>query len=169
MNISEETKQRFWAKVKKTDSCWLWIGSMDRYGYGQIRIARKLYYATHVSWMIATGNPVPQGKWMLHDCDNPACICPAHLRPGTRAENMVDAKKRGRLATGERHGTHTQPQNKASGERNGHHKLTLKQVSEIRELYARGGITHQKLADIYGVGRQTITSVIRHINWKHSG
>ena len=35
--MERTAEQRFWAKVQKTETCWLWQGTKDRNGYGQKR------------------------------------------------------------------------------------------------------------------------------------
>lgn len=87
---------RFWAKVDRSgDGCWLWTASTDQGGYGQFQIGRRPFKAHRISWELANG-PVPAGLWVLHSCDNPPCVNPAHLRPGTPADNMADQLERNR-------------------------------------------------------------------------
>ena len=92
---------RFWRKVIRagTDECWLWIGSTDRKGYGQIRMPGKgrLRYATHVSLELV-GRVIPEGMIALHTCDNPPCVNPAHLVVGTHRENTQDSINKGRAS-----------------------------------------------------------------------
>lgn len=97
-------EQRFWAKVQKTSNtadCWLWLGSRDPKGYGQIQAYRDPVtdkwvrkVATHVAWFVVSGE-WPQ-QWILHKCDNPPCVNPGHLIQGDAFDNMQDmaAKKR---------------------------------------------------------------------------
>lgn len=70
--------ERFWNKVKKTETCWLWIGSENGRGYGEIRFGKKKVYAHRWSYENAKG-PIPDGYQIDHLCRVPACIRPAHL------------------------------------------------------------------------------------------
>jgi hypothetical protein len=75
--------------------CWIWMGSVDRRGYGRFsphRIARK---AHRVAYELFVG-PIPPRMGILHSCDIPSCVNPSHLRPGTQRDNTLDAIRRGR-------------------------------------------------------------------------
>ena len=85
--------QLFWAKVKITDTCWLWTASVDQCGYGKFAIGdRKCARAHRWLWEQLRG-AVPQGLELDHLCCVPACVNPAHLEPVTHVENM----RRGRV------------------------------------------------------------------------
>lgn len=71
---------RFWAKVQKTESCWLWTGTTDK-GQGRMRINGKVMVAHRVSWIIAHGDSLGS-KAVLHSCGVLACVNPAHLSLG---------------------------------------------------------------------------------------
>lgn len=79
-------EQRFWQKVRKTESCWEWIGSGNGKGYGRIWVDGRLRYAHRVAWEL-TNRPVPQDMDLDHRCGNRACVNPAHLRVTTRSQN----------------------------------------------------------------------------------
>lgn len=85
--ISESDLARFWAKVRKTDSCWLWTASVQPTGYGQFQINRTVVYAHRLSWEIAYG-PIGAGLDIDHRCRTRICVNPGHLRSATRKQNM---------------------------------------------------------------------------------
>lgn len=84
---------QFWDRVQKTHEhgCWIWTGPRDAKGYG--RWGKK--GAHRHAWQEANGQ-LPEGQWILHHCDNPPCVNPAHLYPGTVVENVRDMVTRGR-------------------------------------------------------------------------
>lgn len=45
-------------------------------------------------------------------------------------------------------------------------KLTEAQVAEIKEMYSNGGVTHNELADTYGVGVATIRRILAGVKGK---
>src|SRR5262245_20642397 len=104
LEFSPSDIARFWAKVHKTDTCWLWTGSTHR-GYGQLSSPSGRGHAPlrapRVSWEIHYG-PIPEGLWVLHRCDVRGCVRPDHLWLGTRQDNIADMVAKGRSARGER-------------------------------------------------------------------
>lgn len=81
-----------------SDDCWLWTGSSDRRGYGQMRHDGRLRIATHLSLLIYRNVEVPLGMMACHRCDTPACVNPEHLFIGTASDNMRDCARKGRLS-----------------------------------------------------------------------
>ena len=146
--------EKFWAKVMKTGSCWLWLGKKDRHGYGRLHVDGKDVFSHRYCWELLHG-PIPYGHELLHDCpggDNPACCNPTHLRVGTHAENMADAVKKGQHKKGE---------NRPNA------KLTETLVRQIRDKYKAGGVSHNQLAKEFGVSQLVICYVINRKTWKH--
>jgi hypothetical protein len=91
---------RFWNKVHKTETCWLWTAAKLPKGYEYIGKGFprfKMALAHRVSWMIHFG-PIPDGLDVLHSCDCPPCIRPDHLWTGTHLDNMLDKVSKGRHA-----------------------------------------------------------------------
>lgn len=80
---------RFWAKVEKTGTCWLWLGGRSRTGYGKFGLGTgkgwKLAHRT--AYELAVG-PIPEGRQLDHLCRVRHCVNPAHLEPVTRTENV---------------------------------------------------------------------------------
>ena len=87
---------RFWAYVERRgdEECWPWLGSLYR-GYGRIMVAGSRIPVTRFSWSLRNG-PWPAERYACHTCDNPRCVNPQHIWPGTAEENQRDAvaKKR---------------------------------------------------------------------------
>lgn len=114
--------------------------------------------AHRMAWMLRYGT-IPTGKCVLHNCDNPACVNPAHLRLGTQADNAADRSERGR------HGMWRHPDKAPRGERAGGVKLTWEKVQKIRELRASTGLSESKLGAQFGVCRATINYILRRKTW----
>lgn len=79
--------ETFWNKVKKTDTCWLWTGSNNGVGYGEIRIKGKKFYTHRLSYEWSKGK-IPKGYQIDHLCRVPACCNPEHLEAVTPKVNV---------------------------------------------------------------------------------
>jgi hypothetical protein len=88
----EATERRFWSKVEKTQDCWYWLGSRDRWGYGQFSVAGKQILAHRFAYTMVVG-PIPRGLTIDHLCRVPACVNPAHLEAVTSRENTERASR----------------------------------------------------------------------------
>lgn len=150
-------EDRFWPKVNKTETCWLWTAAKKEFGYGVIgcpdRPGRTLR-AHRVSWVLANGE-IPDGLFVLHKCDVPACVNPDHLFLGTRQENTDDMVAKGRQA---RIGN-------GSGEDSPNSKLNWAQVRDIRNR-SDAGETQKSIAKSYGIDKSTVAQIIHRKTWK---
>ena len=155
MTKPRSIEERLFAKVTKTDGCWIWTASKDKKGYGRLMVKegdRHVPRLAHrLSYLCLVG-PIPDGQFVCHRCDNPACVNPAHLWLGSNRDNAYDMISKGRWK---------QPP-VLPGERNPCSKLTREAVEEIRSVVGNT----KALAEKYGV---SITAVKRARNgqgWK---
>ncbi len=158
--FSNSREPNFWARVdrKNDDECWNWMGLKKQSPknpspYGSLGWNGKVTGAHRVAFEIANGE-IPKGMMVLHTCDNTLCCNPAHLYIGDHAQNMRDmVDRRRRKGAG-------------SGQLNGRAKLTQNQASEIRAVYAAGGLSQDKIASMYGVSQFAISAIVRNKRYK---
>ena len=156
----QPTLDRFWGQVVEQPSgCWEWVGPRNKNGYGafgmSVRGKTRVVLAHRFSYEIHTRLPLPDGVFVLHRCDNPPCVRPAHLFPGDHLANARDMSTKGRAATGE----------------NGRHgvaKLTPDIARAIREEHARD-VAIRVLAARYGVTVSTLYPLLRGLTWRTAG
>jgi hypothetical protein len=165
---------RFWEFVQKSESCWLWLGKPNGHGYGRFSIMRKVVLAHRYSWELAHGT-VPAGLWVLHHCDNPPCVNPAHLWLGTHGDNMRDMVAKGRngaithperIARGDRGSAHLHPESRPRGENHPHATFTEAQVLDIKRRLVDGE-RRLALAAAYRVSRGAIDGIASGRTWGH--
>ena len=141
----------FLPKIKKTDTCWLWAGSIRPNGYGLFKFKGKKYSAHRFAYELFK-NEIPKDMHVCHTCDIRNCVNPDHLWLGTHLDNMRDKSIKGRQVT---------------GEKNGKAKLTETQVLSIREKYATGEYTQPELGKEFNVSLITVSRILNKKAWKH--
>ena len=142
--------QKFWEKVdtnSNPEGCWEWTAHIKNTGYGQFGPRNR--GAHRVSWEMHFG-AIPPGLLVCHHCDNRRCVRPDHLFVGTATDNLRDAARKGRTAT---------------GNRNHNAKLSDREVEELRGIGRR--ISQRKLARMYGVSQTTIRDSQKGATWRH--
>lgn len=89
---------RFWPKVMKTNSCWLWTGSISRTGYGEFRWKRKLGKAHRYAYIVACGE-IPIDLELDHLCRIRNCVRYDHLEAVTNYENWHRGQSHSAIVT----------------------------------------------------------------------
>lgn len=89
--LSLTPAQRFWPKVNKTDTCWLWTGYIKPNGYatfypGGGRHVDKIY--VHRWAYESSKGPIPDGLEIDHLCNVRNCVNPEHLEVVTHRVNL---------------------------------------------------------------------------------
>lgn len=154
--------ERFWNKVRKAgpDECWQWTGAVNPDGYGFIYAGKayapnvRFIRAHRLSWEMHNG-PVPDGLAVLHHCDNPLCVNPAHLYAGTQSQNCHDRAVRRR---GKEHRQH--------GEANDNAKITEAEVIAILALL-KAGKSQTVVAKLFGLTQPYVSKLSRGQYWRH--
>ena len=141
---------RFWVKVNKTDTCWIWKSSKNDAGYGHINYRGACSLAHRVSWELTNG-AIPSNMCVLHKCDNPSCVNPYHLFLGTQLDNMSDMKEKNRSS-------------RRPGESNPRAKLMPSNIEWIRKNYPKWSM--YKIADRFRVSHNCIWRIIHNQTWK---
>lgn len=158
-------RRSFLDNITKTETCWLWNGSRDGHGYGQVRVNGAKRMATHVSLGLHRGILVPKGKLVCHKCDNPRCVNPEHLFVGTYKNNYDDMVSKGRRKTPSTINPRTGKIEHITGEKNSQSKLTELAVIDIRKRAVRGN--QRLLASEYGVHHSLVQQVVKRRIWNH--
>lgn len=145
---------RFWAKVAKSDGCWVWTGGRKPDGYGTIRAGGErgggaVVSAHRVSWEMHRG-PVPDGLHVLHRCDSPPCVNPAHLFLGSNADNVADKVAKGR-------------QGAPRGSAHPAARLTSEAVREIRASTGSA----REVGERHGVSASCVQRIRSGRGWTH--
>lgn len=98
----EVARERFYNKVNKTETCWLWTASLTNTGYGRFGFGggSKTVLAHRFAYELEIG-AIPPGLLIRHKCRNRNCCNPDHLETGTYADNEADKVRDGTLLKNE--------------------------------------------------------------------
>lgn len=144
------SEHKFYAKIEKSNGCWKWIGSFDRDGYplfwdGDIQ---KMKRGHQYSYELHHGER--NGKCVMHTCDNPSCVNPAHLVLGSHADNCADKIAKDRHAKGETQGSS---------------KLT---EADVKVIKSRRSESYKIICEDFGLVPSTVYRIWNNQSWKHS-
>lgn len=154
------------------NGCWVWTAATSGKGYGRYGVAgNRTALAHRVSWELTHG-PIPNGALVLHNCDNPPCVNPDHLRLGSFKDNYDDMVSRGRAvfrgATGDRHPMRLYPAIAKSfrGEGNPYSRLKEHEVVSIRGLVS-AGCSQRSVARAFNVTQTRVWQIANRRAWVH--
>ena len=125
-------------------------------GYGHASYRGKTQYAHRVAYVRSVGCAIADilGKVVLHECDNPRCVNPTHLKLGTHQDNTDDMITKGR-------------QYNPSGEDSSRAILTQKIADSIRVRYK----PRCKVNGAYAMSREfnvsntTVRDIVKNRTW----
>ncbi|MDO8703390.1 MAG: HNH endonuclease [Sulfuricaulis sp.] len=148
-----------WLKSRTVESpsgCWDWTGAQQGVGYGFVPAKMHKSRYAHRAMYEAVCSPIPSGYFVLHSCDNPRCINPAHLMVGTHKDNMRDRDAKGRTKLP----PHTCGQKQPAA------KMTDETVIAARRDVANG-MKQKDAAAKYGIGITTMYYIVKRLRWRH--
>ena len=156
----------------KTTGCWIFQGTIDKDGYGQISNNCKTVQVHRAMYQSKNGN-IPAGLIAGHTCDDKypkdckeyrKCCNPDHITPMTLKENVNRAVQLGRYVVS----SGAFKKGDKSGENNNKCKLSSAKVLEIRQHFLKGvpygGL--KTLAEEYDVSYITIQAIVGRKNYR---
>ena len=153
---SEQFLQR--CEPEPNSGCWIWLGARNSEGYGTLIYEGRPERAHRLAWILVCGAipaaPGHHGMCVLHRCDTPWCVNPAHLFLGTNRDNVLDRERKGRGPN-------------RRGEANGRAKLTAELVDAIRRRHDPQTMPSRRLAAEYGVSQTTVLDIVRGVQWPY--
>jgi len=158
VQLTTQQIQNFKAKVSVREGlCWLWNGARDYHGYGQVMLSSYGVQLAHRIAYILENGEIPEGLWVLHTCDVPACVNPSHLYVGTPTNNAQDRENRNRRIA-------------PTGSLNGNAAFTEEQILKIRAIHSSTSKfkpTLQRIANEYSVSLGAIKKIVYKERWSH--
>ena len=150
--FNKEFEKKILANILVTPSgCWEHTKCRNDNNYGVTRLAGKNMLSHRASYKYHYKN-IPEGRHILHKCDNPPCCNPEHLFPGTDKDNMEDKVQKGRQS------------------RKGHlgidHGMAILAEAEVISIFTSTK-SDQSLSLKYKVSKSTISMIRTRNTWTH--
>lgn len=160
----ERVADNFWKYVNRSGPtqqgmgtcCWVWTRGCGRAGYGSFYDGERTVSTHRHSYTISVG-PIPDGLYVLHRCDNPPCVNPAHLWVGTAGDNARDREAKGRGGNKGRTPSLTARLLCA--------KLTMSDIIEIQDALSAGE-TPTNISRRFGVHAVSVRRIRDRKTWK---
>lgn len=153
--IENFKSERLWSKINvgSKDECWIWKGAKTTAGYGVLRVNYKPRYTHRLMWMLHNKTNIPKKDCICHSCDNPPCCNPAHLFLGSQADNLKDARDKGKMEMA----------------RGINHHATELSEDDIRQIRYLGQtkMTHKDIGERFGTTRMSVNDIIHKRTWAH--
>lgn len=131
--------KKFWSRVARTNTCWLWEGAKNTLGYGYCRIGEHIIRVHRLAFFLSNGF-IDDNLFVCHRCDNRACVNPDHLFLGTSRDNVRDMIAKGRQVW---------PQSKFTG-------VALEELRTLRQ----SGMSYRQLARRFNVSAPYVYRVL---------
>ena len=137
-------------RTHKQTGCWIWVGHIGSRGYGRIKVNRKTKSAHRVSYELFVGE-IPDGMFVCHSCDTPACVNPDHLFLGTPKENSADMMRKWRDL-----------------QRIGEHCSTAKLTTEQAKAISASSVPVKEIAKEFGLSLSAVYRIRSGKTWSRA-
>lgn len=144
-----DNETRFWLSVKSSPDCWEWTGYKIWNGYGQMRFNKQSKYVHRYSWELHFGE-ITDGLFVLHRCDNRACVRPSHLFLGTNDDNMKDMVAKERQSRGETSGKATRTED------------DIRLIRRVAEF-----LPYKEVASLFNASPGNVSLIVNRKSWSH--
>lgn len=147
----KNTVQEVLSRFDVVGECHIHRGGKDWDGYALCKLGNVSFRAHRLSWEFHNNSKIPHGEIVMHSCDNPPCINPAHLSVGTTKKNMEDKHDKGRAAV------QAGPSNNAS-------KVTPQMAEEAKKRLLSGE-KRSVIAKSLGISKGTLELMCYGKHW----